>query len=833
MSYTIVINGSSIDNDNHTDDIDLKEFRTRKFDTLDITIINSTDDEAFDVDSEVMITIQGVSTYWILGADGFNRYSKGTFLYEHRLSLIECNLEGITLPNIGFRNKRDGVIGDGITYSVWDQLVRLREIAELKLISDTTRLWNYDTTTIPHLGMNLQAYTEGIKGKQITLNRPNARQALDKILQQIQCEIKMTSFNNVGVEFWNVKGDEIDETDLIIYKGNQNLEQYADRLDMFIENAITDDNLNKQAIVYPSVAWASVRGPQAFLTSDNFIMDVPYPIETVLKFEIYVKARMLTTPPSGWTIPTWNVDITELLTDENAYNGLTYNLAQTAGGYPDTVCRNNSVYYVKGGTKILGFHEPLDVFTGFSGTYFAYRHLLCYAYTKFLGGSPPIFEGDFNTTAGANFEDFMFRLTYVPRMNERLRIEKDNPLGTRSLFYNQDERLPDIEKQGNRLRDDVERLGNKQLTIAKYDVSYVNRIKRGDYLTRNGNDYIVDTAHWVGSKATGVSEAVLSKFSPVIDRDVSINTENRDTAVDVNNAVIRHVLYNEYMLLSYSVNTNNTLMTAAGLSRYNQFINNGTVGVYENPVEMCRFVHDGSAVGKILGCKSVGANNVLKFDFGFDNVNIAGHKTELLDGAWFNSYVKYVGDDYARLSDFEMKLFGEYAITSGTFADTATVSKRLPEEDVTLADVNDVYFENPSADRFNLLKDGSEVIKVTYQVSHFPDETSIIIGDKLCTENPLIVKDSPTVYLYKSNTKFEKGNFITQYDSKLLIINTGTPGAGEIKVTYSSGPDWCRNIVDDASSFYWAIGTDDQELFYAVNDLTEKTVYFNPRNKRS
>ena len=824
MSYLLFMNGSLYLGDK-TDDIDIKRYRTKKLDTCDITLINTTDDEAYDVDTPIFIIYEEEVTYWLLAQDDFSRTAKEPFLYTHKLNLIENNLEGTTFPNIKFTQPVNGVVGDGVTYSIWDQLERLQNIAKLRLESDTTRDWDYDTSVIPHLGVNMETYASTKKAKQVTLNRPNAREALDKILQPIGCSSKMIDENTVGWEFYNVKGNEIDETDLTLYRGNQNLEQYADKLDMFLENAITDNNLNKQAIVYPSVAWATVRGSQAFLTSDNFIMELPYPIDTVLKFEVYVNCRVSVITD---TVVTFEADITELLTEENAYNALTYNLNTSVGGFPDTVARNNSVYYKQGGTTIQGFHEDLDVFSPF-GQYYSYRHLLCYAYWKATG----IYATDAEFDNGTNFYDFMFRITYVPRINERLRIEKGNPLGDRTLFYNQDDRLPDIEKQGNKMRDEVERLGNKQITATKYGMAYADRLKLGDYITRNGIDYIVDYEHIAGSKGGIVSEAELSKYSSMIDRDVSINTENRDTAIDTNNAIIRHELLNEYIELSASSrNTNDSLVTEAGIERFMEFINNTETPLRNNPVELATFSQDISSTILVISAKSVGTGNIIKFDYGFDTVNIAGRKSTLLDGAWISDYVPYTTDENARLEGFLFTFFGEYEVTPDTFANKATVARNLPELTPSLTNTNDEYIDGYSTNRYMIHKDGGEIFKFTYQLTLRTDDTRIILGDKLATENPLVVKDTQDVYLYTSSEEFIKSDFITSYDNKYEIINSGTPTTSQRLITYSNDGDEGEITFDSSEEVNWAIGTDDEELYFAINSTSLKKIYFQPKKER-
>lgn len=822
----VFIDGIQVTNINSNYDEDIK--RTKELDNAKITIINDDNDEAFDVDSQVKVTIDSTDRYFILGLDDFDRVGKDPFKYEHKLELIEATsyLEGITLPNITYRNAPNGVIGDGITYSIWDQLVRLREIAKLVKTTTTERLWDYSSAVIPHLGMNLQTYTSLIKGKQLTLNQLNAREALDTILKQINAEVRMIDFTTVSADFINVKNNEIDTTDLIIYKGRHLIDQYADKVDLFIENAISEDNLNKQAIIYPGAeAWSSVRGTDSFLTSDEFIMEVPYPIQEILKFEIY--AEITSTVLGSGTSETIQVDITELLLEKPAYDAKVYVLGTSAGNaYYDTVARNNSVYFTKGGTRILGFHEKLDKFAGIGGTYFSYRHLLSFAAYKDAGGFPaaPRFDSEID-----NYQNFMFRLTYVSRQNERLRIEKRVPLGNRAVFINQSERIPDIEKIGNKAREDLDNIGNKQLIVGKRVGSYAEVIHMGDYI----NDYITDFVHNYVDKGEYVSVATLHKGARNISLDVGINTENRDTTIDDKNAVVRHEIYDEYIEIDDTGRTNTSLITEDGIDRYAELFSTITI-LKDKPVELCMFSHSGSITRKVLGCKSVGTANVIKFDFGFDSVNLIGRSANLVDGLWVSTYVDYTGgDEHARLAEFEFDLITGVEPIVDNFSNNVLIAQNLPVHQPGTASVIDTYFEFATSVRLNLLKDGGEKFKMTYQMGHYDPVGDVIIGEKLSTNNPLVVKDTEELYLYKSSTPFENSNFIGTYDDKLLITNSTPVAQDEIQVVFTATADNILVEVISAASFYWAIGNFEQELYFAVNSLTKKQKYINFRENRS
>lgn len=821
---TLTINGTPIPNINS----DFREEKTRMkdLDDLSITIINDTNDEAFDPDSEVIVTIDSITKKYLLDLDDFKRVAKdgSGFLYEHKLDLVEVTkyLEGITYPNRKFTQPLDATLLTG--WTLWDVLENLRITAELKLGNDTNYLWTWDTSVIDGIGVNLQTYTDGILAKEITLNKPNAREALDQVLLQVDMEVRMTDFGVVGVELINNKNNTIDISDVIVYQGKQVLEQYADRLDLFVENAITENNINKQAVVYPSQSWASVRGSDSFLTSDNFIMEVEEPIDRILKFEVYLFGDFGFI--GGGTIQTIiQADVTELLQEKSAYESLDFILSSGVGGYSDTPCRNNSVYYERNGTQIKGWHEEIDKFNaGFPA--FTYFYFLAYAYFKATGTR--IASGGFND----GYENFMFRITYVPLQDERLRIEKQNPLNKRTLFLNQNERIPDIERLGIKVQQDIKRLGNKQLIIGKTVENYADTIKIGDYY----NDYIVEKVVNNGDAGEIISVAYLSKGAQSISLDVGVNTENRDTLIDASKAIVRHELYNEYMEVGFASDTNDSIMTQVGLERYSYTFTNSSVST--NPVEMVWYKRRFTTTDNlVLQCKSVGAGNVIKFDFGFDSPNVAGKQSVFQGsspGSWYNKFVEYADSD-GKVDEAFIYFFGKLTtLTPLSYTELKALAKKLPELDLTVADTEQIYFDTLT-DTFKFYKDTGEVLKFTYQMSHFSVEDDVIIKEKISTNNSIITNRLEEVFLITSATPIPDRQYLlaTDYDTKESIVTTGVPLAGEVLCSISNTLNYATFTRPNDGSYYWAIVNEDNEVYMIVNNLTEQTIYFNPKKDRS
>jgi len=819
---TLKINNVSISNINSN--YNEEYTRMKNLDIGKITVINDTNDEAFDVDSEVEVIVDGTSRKFLLSMDDFERVSKSPNTYEHILDLVglEKYLEGITFPNRKFSQPLDATLITG--WTIWDILENLRITAELKLGTDTDYLWTYDTSVIDGLGVSLETYTDGILAREVTLNKPNAREALDQVLAQADMEVQINDFGVVSAVLINNKKNEIDITDVITYKGKQALEQYADKLDLFVENAITENNLNKQAVVYPSTAWSSVRGSGSFLTSDDFIMEVAEPIDRVLKFEVYIKVTStVSLSPLTETI---QVDITELLSEKTVYEGLPYVLGIGAGNaYYDTVARNNSVFYTKGGTTIEGWHVELDKFTGFSGAYFAYRHFLSYAATKAIGGSPVRFGSDFDS---GDYQDFMFRLTYIPLQDERLRIERKNPNNSRTLYFNQNERIPDIEKLGSKVGQDIERLGNKELILGKTVTSYNDVFQDGDYY----GDYITNKVINNVDKGEIISVAYLSLGAQNIALDVGINTENRDTLIDASKAVVRHELFNEYIIVDSVANVDNTsIMREKGLNRYISTFDNGTL-TNLNPIEMVWYKGENVAENLVLQCKSVGASNVIKFDFGFDSPNVAGREAKLVDGLWTSSYIEYVDSD-KKVEQAFIYFFGELKTLGGTYSQFLTLSKGLPKLNLTVADTDEIYFDTLT-EAFKFKKDVNEILKFTYQISHFSNDEDIFIGDKLSTDNLLIKKTFDQLYIVSKITPIAERQYLlsTDYTAKEEIVTSGATGS-QVTVTLFNNGDYASITIPDIGVRNWAIVDENDEVYFIVNDIAKRTIYFNPKNKRS
>jgi hypothetical protein len=841
---TVTIGGSIVSAENEIIEVFNKN---DELSSLVLEIKHSTEDEAWDMDLDVTVVDGSITDYYITGYDAHVRTSYSPDLYTHRITLFDISkrLERITMPSLSFKQALDTT-----TYTKLDVLDRALKLMIIEEYADRgdERIYDIagvgtrdsnDAYIVGNLtGLAARLYDE--KAPEFQFTTPTLKEIFDEVFSTLDGHTIVTGFTTIDIEYYNNDIREIALSDVDDITGSQSIEKNAQKFDIYMENAISENNTNKQAIVYPSTdAWASVRSQETEITTNNFFMELPYDIERVLKFEIWADVTIKYDEFNGTTTngKTFNgeikADVTNLLLFKRAWESLDFEFNPTdVTGSTDTwfnsgEYKNNSLYI--DGNSIKGFHEDNDIFTiGSSQNWHTFLATAAYengdltvtsGYWVSIISLAILLKPSFNT----GVEDFMYRITYVPKTNSRLQLEKDEVVATGTLFANQTDRIVDSELLGQNLKSKLDREGAKVLKFTKR-CAYADRFKITDYY----GDYKGVTV--INNRQTQFTLSTITLSLGHVKRSerMTIANKPRMTAIS-GDTVTRHDIFNEYMILSLNTSfENNSFMQQDGINRFLDTLDNGTI-TSDNPVELLTW--SGVTI-LLLPCISQGIENVLHFKFGFDNPLIAGAQLNTIDSTEVNQYYRYANTD-ATLPQFSFKLYGGYTPAPNTYTQSAKVAKEAPHYVATDIALTELYFD---IDSLYVLKDSGEIYNMTYQMTIVSrDIYDILIGRKLATENLLVVKDSETVYLYTQATKFTDKIKIpsgaTQY-----TLTTGTPSGGtEVKIVISSSA--IRGTTELTTNFptdkYWAIGNSDRDLYYAVNHLNEPIVYFNPKRKRS
>jgi len=795
-----------------------------------LEIKHSSEDEAWDMDLDVTVVEGGNTDYYITGHDAHVRVSFSPDTYNHRITLFEVakRLERITMPSLSFLQALDTT-----TYTKLDVLDRALKLMTLEELADRGDLRVYDIAGVgdrdeddEYIVENLTGLAERLyneKAPEFQFTTPTLKEIFDEVFLTLDGHAIVTEFDTINIEYYNNDVAEITLSDVDEITGSQSIEKNAQKFDIYMENAISENNLNKQAVVYPSSeGWASVRSQETELTTNNFFIELPDDIERVLKFELLADVTINYTDlelDEQEFDGVLEEDMTDYVFTKRAWDALEFD---TTNWITEKV-KNNTLYYDS--NEIKAWHEDIDIFSAF--TEIKQWHLIL---GQMLyesdpeGGVSQISIGAGNKPEFNNGADeFMYRITYVPSTNSRLQLEKEDETSTGILFANQTERIVDSELLGQNLKSKLDREGAKELKFTKR-CAYADRFKITDYY----GEYKGVSVYNNRQSQFTLSTIVLSKGYVKRSERITIANKPRMTAIS-GDTVVRNDIVNEYMILSLNTSfTNNSYMEQDGIDRFLDTLDNGVIGS-DNPVELVTW--NGVTI-LMLPCISQGIENVLHFKFGFDNPIVAGKQLTTQSSIEANNYFRYANED-GTLTSLSFKLYGGFTAAPDTFAQRVIVAKDLPHYDLEEIALTENYFD---IDTLYVLKDSGEIYNMTYQMTIVNrDIYDIIIGRKLATENLLVVKESEIVYLYSQATKFTDKIKIPDEATQQTIVQ-GTPAdQDEVKLVITSTAvrgktELTTNFPEDK---YWAIGNDDRDLYFAVNHLNESTVYFNPKRKRS
>jgi len=414
----------------------------------------------------------------------------------------------------------------------------------------------------------------------------------------------------------------------------------------------------------------------------------------------------------------------------------------------------------------------------------------------------------------------MYRLTYVPKQTVRVQIEKDKQGAVGTLFANQDARIVDSELLGHNMQNRLNREGEKELKFTKQVNNFFDAFQLGDYYL----DYKVTKVDNNRLSETTLTTATLSKNFAKKSERIDLANKPRQTEISATNT-IRNDIFNEYIEIKTSSLTNNTYLQTLGINRYLDTFRD--VNQQDNPVE---FVLWSGVTSLLIPCSSQGMAKTMIFPFGFDSNIVAGSKTSLLDTIYGNEFVRYANTD-GTLDSFNFKAYGGFIPTPNTFAQSALVAQELPHFDLLDIDVTEEYIDTSS---LAIYKDSGEIYNFTYQLTLVTEDEDIFIGNKLATDNALVVKDTEQLYLYSSATKIP---FEQTVETGLTVqkIVLGTPiNSSEVRVAASAFANYGTTLFsENFNNNYWAIANINREVYMIVNKLNQAFIYHNPRNKRS
>lgn len=791
--------------------------------------------------------------------------------YIHTLTLIEPTkyLERITVSPQAYTNRNDKLVDQIEKALVNAEVIRVEEEPRFK-ISDSLRSFLGDTP-----------------GEDFFFSTPTTlRDLLDEMLSVVnaRCRVnKLDDLNNIIIDYENLAevGTEIEEFENVINRTmTQNLEYLAGNLDIYASNV---EHSESQYIWHPSASeWDTFKTNEATLTTNNAFIDVRYPIDYIEGFYVsvlldYEDRRDSFNVINGKIRVILN--ITERVVDMDTYNTL-----ETTGNFS----KENTIAYVRGDTTI-GLNQTKRIFWTVNNFNEVIRKIFDLEKNKMTNKALWVrqivgfgdlivninkFDFSLSLTPQNRYDNTPIRIKYVPFINARLKIAKDNidlRLQNTSLYDNQTDKTLELNRFINSLKTKVDQMGDKEFYI---DCKYSNLSSLVPLKTKYKNFIVTAREYQVYTNFINV-RYTLSENYKVINERLNINREKRVYNIPLT-FIERNLYYKEYILVSSTPKTYTNKKTLINeimidrlirsifgrVVRFAYFTEGSIAGLY--PIEkveidyqltpeqnvsdrhidalLVETLKNGISLGKFLLPLNIVRNKdtnswylIAKFLDNYSAGYSIGNKSFFGQKVYHNPYVDSNGEfDHIKL----------YFLLSGSGRDYAKMGEQIitifPGANANLENARDLpkyEWSNTNALSLNSLKDREEQIVITIQVSlaiYSEDKDKIVLGNNLMLHNHLFADlerfEDLVVYLsespYNKSDKKAKGEIAPKKQVNILNLT----------VEKNMGSSNYNTIVFNGFGLRpehtaWAIGDSKGNLYIAVNDTSVRKLYFNVADK--
>ncbi len=503
-----------------------------------------------------------------------------------------------------------------------------------------------------------------------------------------------------------------------------NIENYATELDSTAENLTNTLDPQEGATIEPyKGGFKTVRSEEQYsrITDGNMVIETTLPVYSVQKLEVIT--------PDGKV-----GDITSYVFEGAEYG----RLSSFEGNYPTS--KAFAIYYSLGERNIKGLNYKSPTVIGGAGAKYSIANII-----KAATGWDIRSDDDKTDKWSDIYPRLAFRITYTPIFSARILQHK--PYYTAgempsTLIYNQGANLIETRYYGENLKGTIARMGNPE-QVRTYKVSgrpagtmlipKVGQMWRDDYFV----SAVTCAAH-----ADHVDCTIgLSKDFNRLSQYIGINSEWRAYEVSERRAFKRDMVYRDFVVIGDSIERDERQLNTNSLF----FIMNTFLQSTANDMRPYRY---SVAVAGVTTTDSLGneykvtlpvtsavVGNTLLFNFGMQDNYSAGAKS-VPDGAgkvsgYWQTDVVY-SDYYGRAAklDFTLKTFGK----EGQYGDTTGFE--LPQGD-HMADGGAPV--STTRDRSLALdKDGSEIIRMNYQIAYVSNWRDLIIGPAMTRNNPMI-----------------------------------------------------------------------------------------------
>lgn len=660
-------------------------------------------------------------------------------------------------------------------------------------------------------------------------NRPTMFEVFNDLLmtKNAQVDIRFHEITYKPVKMDDI-GNEIDTSKLSLENHTQNINEYANRLDIELNNGIGDKSIR-------SVQGISQRSySSAVLSEDNAEFTLDRPID-------YIHNAVLFIPNTHTDYPAYyEIDITKYIVESTIYQ--TY---LTTGMEDDALAESNDInykrlalYYTQGSNNISGLSFDEKKLIGTSKTAIrtiAYREL----YRTYGKDTAKVaIEWQLADLKGNDSRKWLLSVNYRPIDTFRFNVAKVSKHNA-TMVDNQSDSYVDVKDFINSEQEKLNRLGNKTLIISGRYKNYNDIPQLSDYI----DDYILAEREIVIHDHFVLFKGYLYKDYIRRNAYYGINSRKRNSVIATgNDALTRNdIIERKYSFSTKQSNNKDNEIPRYLLTGINSYgLTNGYIQPSMNNALIKTYDENGAdLIGDYYIFKKTttyAENRINLAYFSMDDNFGAGVMVAKKGyiGGYGQEYAKYVDKD-GEFKKIEIQIrtneasyiVGDVAMENYNYE----ISGKLPL--ISYDNVSGLFPPKYYLGTFEkvLYKDNAEITAITIQFTFFDSEEVIIGTFGNYTPISLLSKHINDLVIYYSNTEsYEVGDMLCKGNVSEAIINTApqanwnngdtTSVLNYINIYNTTGMRNCRS---------WAIGRANGELILGVNCNKgfKDTIYMN------
>ena len=730
-------------------------------------------------------------------------------LYEHQLTLIEPTkwLERFMLPYITFIQP---LFGDKYTMKdVVERIIRISPVMPSGMLHANTRACR--------LSAQLAERLDGIIAPQFFLEPSNMREALISVLSYVNAIPRMNMHGVLDATFFNEYEEQIVVFDTASYQESVDSEEYATTLETTIPVLTgSKDDKRVSARVMSRKDVVGVRSRDPIMGDENWYVQLPYKMQELQKLELYI--GIWANPSEADPIyKSTYVDLTNYIFPKQEYDAL------LASGSDFTARKTHAIWYEQNNNYIDGFTTPWGAF----GVLPSIMNILAEVMALYVDPDYP--EYLFEIQPGHEWYNYLFRVTYVPVLDSRIHIEREDihEINMNSIIVgNIRGDVSDIQNITTNMYGRIQRLGLAPVLRANI---YVDTT-----MIRSMNSYTVDDEVITDREIIGFPDFVAVRYetTPRFNRlSLFLAVDRQFRALQVlpdAQIVTRREIVKDYIIIDTENKEN--LSMISHIQTFMQVFEN----INENYSANIAYIEidSGETAKLLMPCVSMGGQSTMLFELKFPSPNIAGNAQIEQSSRRVMKAIPYTKEDGSfdhiniRLYDYfygtkvgeedfmnDESFYQEYANDFAHGFPAVRVG-----DDYTVADTPPLI----STGDLRIFLDTNETLVLGIQIQLLPSQElilDVVIGLNITTMNPMVTNyenDKPQLYVWLTNERYHKT------ENKFAKGSVST-------ITYTVGYNWIELSEEIPLGTHWAIADLNGNLYLAVNQSTNQyqKLYFN------